>query len=265
MTGNLTEFPPSIHDKLKSYVYRLIDPRDGETFYVGKGQGNRVFQHARGEFGPESEYAAGSKAQRISEIKASGHQVDHVIHRHGMSSHAATEVEAALIDAYPGLTNLQAGEGSRVRGVRSAKDVFLQYAAPCCKIQDPLILISVSHTWQERGVYDAVRGMWRVNIGRACRYTLVLARVQDLVVGVFEPEQWMRATSENFPFPEASPDFWCFVGCKARPELKERYLKKRLPPGTIKKGAMGGFFYKVPDSLDSAIIGWANIPYIDEA
>ena len=184
-TDNLTKFPSSIHDKLKYYVYRLIDPRNDETFYVGKGQGNRVFQHARGEFGPESEYAAGSKEHKIREIKESGYHVAHVIHRHGMSNHVATEVEAALIDAYPGLANLQAGAGSKIRGVRSAKDVFLQYAAPCCKIQDPMILISVSHTWQERGVYDAVRGMWKVNIKRACRYPLVLARVQDLIVGVF--------------------------------------------------------------------------------
>ena len=27
------------------YVYMLIDPRNDQPFYVGKGQGNRVFQH----------------------------------------------------------------------------------------------------------------------------------------------------------------------------------------------------------------------------
>ena len=30
-------FPSEVADKLKWYVYRLIDPRNGETFYVGKG------------------------------------------------------------------------------------------------------------------------------------------------------------------------------------------------------------------------------------
>ena len=34
--------------KMNYYVYRLIDPRNGETFYVGKGKGNRVFQHMKG-------------------------------------------------------------------------------------------------------------------------------------------------------------------------------------------------------------------------
>jgi hypothetical protein len=42
-------FPADVVRKLKTYVYRLIDPRNGETFYVGKGQGNRVFAHIRAE------------------------------------------------------------------------------------------------------------------------------------------------------------------------------------------------------------------------
>jgi len=40
-------FPSEVARTLKTYVYRLIDPRNGETFYVGKGQGNRVFSHIR--------------------------------------------------------------------------------------------------------------------------------------------------------------------------------------------------------------------------
>ena len=41
-------FPDGVSEQLKWYVYRLVDPRNGGTFYVGKGQGNRVFDHARG-------------------------------------------------------------------------------------------------------------------------------------------------------------------------------------------------------------------------
>jgi hypothetical protein len=29
-------FSPEVSSKLKTYVYRLIDPRNGESFYVGK-------------------------------------------------------------------------------------------------------------------------------------------------------------------------------------------------------------------------------------
>ena len=48
-SANHESFPPGVARKLKTYVYRLIDPRNGETFYVGKGKGNRVFSHMRGE------------------------------------------------------------------------------------------------------------------------------------------------------------------------------------------------------------------------
>jgi|GEM_PF-7020802 len=43
-------FPPEVIEKLKTYVYRLVDPRDGETFYVGKGRGtasSRTFMASR--------------------------------------------------------------------------------------------------------------------------------------------------------------------------------------------------------------------------
>lgn len=40
--GNIM-FTPDVIEQLNYYVYRLIDPRNGKTFYVGKG--NRVFTH----------------------------------------------------------------------------------------------------------------------------------------------------------------------------------------------------------------------------
>ena len=53
-TRDLDSFPADVARRLKTYVYRLIDPRNGETFYVGKGQGNRVFAHIRAELGLET-------------------------------------------------------------------------------------------------------------------------------------------------------------------------------------------------------------------
>ncbi|GAB0612904.1 hypothetical protein NB16F74_47760 [Escherichia coli] len=31
----IDSFPPEVAERLQYYVYRLIDPRNGETFYVG--------------------------------------------------------------------------------------------------------------------------------------------------------------------------------------------------------------------------------------
>ena len=41
-------FSDYVAEQLKAYVYLLIDPRDDQVFYVGKGNGNRVFHHAQG-------------------------------------------------------------------------------------------------------------------------------------------------------------------------------------------------------------------------
>jgi hypothetical protein len=42
---NVRSFTSAVQEQLGYYVYRLIDPHDGCTFYVGKGAGNRLFSH----------------------------------------------------------------------------------------------------------------------------------------------------------------------------------------------------------------------------
>jgi len=79
----MNKFPKEVIDELKYYVYRLIDPRNGETFYVGKGKGNRVFQHVIGAI--KTDDSTETKINTIREIMAAGLEVIHVIHRHGMS------------------------------------------------------------------------------------------------------------------------------------------------------------------------------------
>ena len=32
-------------EEARFYVYELIDPRDGKVFYIGKGQGRRIYGH----------------------------------------------------------------------------------------------------------------------------------------------------------------------------------------------------------------------------
>jgi len=99
----MKSFPQEVIDKIQWYVYRLIDPRNGETFYVGKGKGNRIFAHICQEASVKLD-ELDPKLERIRDINISGFEVAHIIHRHGLDENTAVEVEAALIDAYSGLT-----------------------------------------------------------------------------------------------------------------------------------------------------------------
>jgi hypothetical protein len=78
VTEDVSAFPPGVADKLKTYVYRLIDPHNGETFYVGKGHGDRVFAHIREQV---EEDDPNNKLKRIRDIRLAGFEVAHVIHR----------------------------------------------------------------------------------------------------------------------------------------------------------------------------------------
>lgn len=249
-------FPPEVEAELGWYVYRLVDPRNGETFYVGKGRGSRVFAHALGSLDDEtknkmmSDGPVDPKLERINEIKAAGLDVFHVIHRHGLSTEAVTyEVEAALIDAYPGLTNRQRGKGCR-HADEICAEYEAEYEAKPFTVTEPLILISIGNLWRERGIYDAVRGTWKVQKKKAEKYHLVLAHVRGVVKGAYRPRVWLRGTRENFDWEGVDhPDRWGFEGDMAEASVWTSYVGKRVPDGYRPKGAQNPIRYCEPPKL----------------
>lgn len=233
-----TTFSPEVAEAIKFYVYRLIDPRNGETFYVGKGKNNRVFQHLyQKEMMPGEEDL---KYQRIKEIRAAGLVVIPVIHRHGIENEdAAYAIEAALIDAYPGLSNFQSGHDEGDYGCRHVKEIINEYESPVFEPDEPLILISVRRSFllADKSIYDAVRGTWRINIDKAKKYQLVLAHNGGLVIGAFRPQKWLKATKENFPWLLSDEDRYGFEGVEAEAEVLSRYVNKRVPEKHRRRGA----------------------------
>ena len=161
MTTN--EFPTSVIEHLGYYVYTLIDPRTETVFYVGKGKGERVFAHVKGEIDNPSETAT---INLIRKIREEGHALKNEVMRHGMTETEAFEVESALIDyiRLPNLTNIASGIHMEERGRMSVEEVIARYSAKPITIQENAILIKVSRSYEwninPQDLYDTTRGDW---------------------------------------------------------------------------------------------------------
>ena len=88
-------FSQAVTENLKHYVYYLEEPRNGEVFYVGKGVGNRVFDHVACAIESDGET---EKLQKIRDIKADGNTVKHHILRHGLDGIIAIEIGSFCCD-----------------------------------------------------------------------------------------------------------------------------------------------------------------------
>lgn len=116
-------FTPDEMVSLKHYVYFLQDPKCGEIFYVGVGEGNGVLEHIEHAHQKEREHMRlDMRLDKIRGIEAGDQQVLCFIARHGMDEKTAQEVKGALIDImlYKGqddLTYEQRSKGSRQRGL----------------------------------------------------------------------------------------------------------------------------------------------------
>ena len=180
------------------YVYGLIDPRNNQFFYIGKGTGNRVFEH---EFesisSPDSDKL---KLKTISEIKAAGLDVLKVIINSNLSEAEAFAAEAALINAfnYIGsirLTNIVAGHhSSEALSVEEFESIYGAEELAVSDIKHRILIIKVNRLYQRNmdrnALYDSVRGVWRASMKRVQTVNYVFGVYNSLIVAVYKPTEW---------------------------------------------------------------------------
>ncbi len=250
----MKRFSPGVSRRLDHYVYRLIDPKDKQgTFYVGKGQGNRVFAHANGELKlKRGETHESTKQDTIRRILEEGGEVGHVVHRHGMNEKTALEVEAALIDAYSYLTNQVSGHGVE-HGAKKVEEIEAMYASKPMKIDPKHRLLLIKTKWEtvddpEHGsVYEAVRRSWILSRDRARRADYVLAVIDGVCVGVFKATEWVASppdlNGEKKPPGKPRSEF---VGKEVSGAVADQYVNRVVPPSVWRPGAANPIRYVGP-------------------
>ena len=234
MSLHISEFSSEVQERIGYYVYRLIDPRNGQTFYIGKGKNNRVFQHVLGalKLSDEDRDTDSEKIQTNHQIRAVGLEVIHVIHRHGMDEQTALEVEDALIDGTSGLTNIQSGQDSDDFGPMHVNELEQLYRVEILDVgEEKCLLIKVKQeTVDSAGLYEATRSCWKLSKDRIGKIKYALSTVNGIVREVYSVAEWILVGNR-----------WAFVGTIATEKSSWKY--KRIPDSYRKRGMASPCLY----------------------
>ena len=193
-------------ESLAYYVYALIDPRDNRIFYIGKGKGNRIFQHAKDALDDSDQSL---KLDIIRSILRDGREVGLYILRHNLTEETAYVVESVLIDLLTYsklnktsiLANIAAGHHQWDEGIKDVDEIDSIYN--CMKIdinqKDTLLLVSLNKSFDQAkangvyrriDIYEKTRKYWKISKNAPQEIKYVLGVYKGVVRSVIEVSSW---------------------------------------------------------------------------
>ena len=233
----MNKFSKKTTEKLKNYVYALVDPHNNEIFYIGKASdGRRPFSHLSSFDNEKNE----EKKKRIANIRSQRNEPQIQIIRHGLSCDEAHEVEAAVIDAIglEKLTNSIHGNGSE-KGRSAAKEIEEQLGGDPIEIDSIGIraILFYPHRAYHRNedLYDAVRQFWNVDGDRVQKkingdyiYKYAFAMKGSIILEVYKILAWYPAglTVSSREFVDDGKKRWEFIGSLAEDQIRQKYCNK---------------------------------------
>jgi uncharacterized protein len=219
----------AVASTLKYYVYVYSDPQTHVPFYIGKGNGNRIFSHLNDRSDHE-------KAKRIQAIKANGQTPQIDILRYGLTNSEANLVEAAAIHLLgkANLANSVAGYHKTSFGRISSEELITMLTAKHVNVRHKAILITINRLYRTEmsplELYEATRGIWVIGRRRE-KAEYALAVYQGIVREVYRIQRWHPAGTLKYQSRDAS-DFkdsgrWEFSG-SVEDELRAKYVGRSV-------------------------------------
>jgi len=239
---NKYKLSQSTIEKLKYYVYLLVDPGNNKVFYVGKGHGNRINQHLLGALDEKTEET--EKIKRIREIQNAGLEVKHFILRHELTNKEAFEVESAVIDVLGknNLTNVVKGHGSKDKGIMNLEDIKIKYEAEEVNIEEPTILININRLYRrdmsKKEIYDATRKSWKISMNRVSNIKIACTVYRGIIREVFVIDRWVPSSETKGRY--------IFEGKVAPKNVREKQINKSVSK-YWKKGSQNPIKYVMPE------------------
>ncbi|MFI3268631.1 MAG: excinuclease ABC [Rikenellaceae bacterium] len=197
-------------DKIDFYVYALVDPRYNKVFYIGKGKGNRAFEHSKAAIKTN---VKSDKLDLIREIINEGECVKILIIKHGIKNEdEAYLVESVLIDVFnykdfnisSSLTNIASGHGQNQYGIKTVEEVNMYYSRPLLdeekELKHKLISVNINRATRERKeIYEATRKAWKVSPRRANKADYVLSERYGVIVAVYKIDDkgWVKSFQDE--------------------------------------------------------------------
>ena len=250
--SKITEFPSNIIQELGYYVYVYSDPDTLQPFYIGKGKGNRCFNHLFQEGDTE-------KIKKIQELKEQGKMPIIEILIFGVDEETALKVEAAAIDliGIENLTNIQKGHHSALYGRIDVDELYNRFNRDELSREDiteNVMFIKVNgfhYGMTDFQLYDQTRRSWKVNEDRVKQVEYAFAIYEGLVLEVYKIAGWFPAhtTYNSIPVSEEIIKHDTiegkrleFVGQVADDSIRKKYVGKSVT-SFYKKGEQNPIKY----------------------